>query len=51
MDGCVMFFDIVIHISGAWAPIVAELPLDCSTADPVELRVHGLESPDCNDVG
>ena len=51
MDGCMMFCDIVSHISGDRAPIVVELSLGCSTEDTVELHVHGLESTPCNVFG
>ena len=45
------FFNIVSHISGSRAPIVAEFFLSGLTAEPVEPHVYGLESPDCNVVG
>ena len=51
MYGCMVFHYIVSHISGSQAPIVAEFSLGCSTSDPVELHVHGLESPACNVLG
>ena len=51
MDFCMMFSDIVSQISGARETIVAEFFLSFLTADPVELRLNGIESPACNGVG
>ena len=45
MDGCMIFFDIVSHISGDRVPIMEELSLGCSKAEPVELHVCRPESP------
>ena len=45
-----MFCNVIAQIGGAWAPVVAELSLKCSAAEPVELHVHGLESFACNIV-
>ena len=46
-----MFCNIIAQIGLTWAPVVAELSLECSAAEPVELHVHGLESFACNIVG
>ena len=46
-----MFCDIISQFGLAWAPVVAELSLKCSAAEPVEIHIHGLESFACNVVG
>ena len=42
VDGGMMFRNVISQISGAWAPVVAELALSCSAAEPVEFHVHGF---------
>ena len=42
IEGGMMFHNTISQISGAWAPIVEELALSCSAAEPVEFHVHGF---------
>ena len=44
MDGCMMFGDVVLHISGFRAPLVAEFALGCTALQPMELHVHAYLS-------